>query len=73
MRVALTRERRADCATAVLIARPRPGYEGDSQNDTHTEQWASRRAEMITRDTLRVANSDKFRKSSKFSIKKVEY
>ncbi len=34
MRTALTEGRRADRATAVLSARPRPGYKGDSQSVT---------------------------------------
>jgi hypothetical protein len=37
MRTALSGVRRADRATAVLSARPRPGYKGDSQRVTRAQ------------------------------------
>ncbi len=56
MRIVLTGVRRAESAKAVLSARPRPGYKGDSHRVTRAQ--ASRSADMITRDTpLRVGNS----------------
>ena len=68
MREELTGVRRADRSTAVLSARPRPGFDGEQE--TRTERHAHRAMSMSLclheMPPSSVGNLDEFRISSKF-------